>query len=143
MEIIVNILFLLLEFPVRFQTREIPSLGTMEIYQNNTWEKLCSASWDDVEENLTCKAMGYFNNGLNDNGTWYKDIHASNTTIHHNCTSLTHNCMNNSKEKIQSCKGIRPSYIRYRNIAMKSSKYRIIESKVRLAIILRTDCINL
>ena len=109
---------------MRFETEEIPSLGTMQTYKNNTWEKLCTASWDDAEDNLTCMAMGYFNNAYN--GTWYKNTTASNTTVlnttvsngkvsnkialnttvHHNCTALTQKCVNNSNEKLQSCEGI-------------------------------------
>ena len=93
---------------MRFQTAGIPSTGTMEISKNDTWEKLCTGSWDDIEENLTCMAMGYYANydyGPINNGTWYKGANTSNTTTHHDCSSLTQNCMNNSNDKLQFCKG--------------------------------------
>ena len=80
----------------------------MEIYKNKSWEKLCTTRWDDAEVNLTCKAMGYFNNGPDDNGTWFmqKDSNASNATIRYDCTPLTHNCVSNGKGKLQLCEGI-------------------------------------
>lgn len=100
-------MFVWLEFPARFRTEEIPSLGTVEIYENKTWENLCTATWGDVEESLTCMAMGYLYNGSNDNNTWHKDTNTTKTTTHHNCTSLTHSCENKSKEILQSYEGIK------------------------------------
>ena len=88
------------EFPLRLQTKETPSLGTMEIYENDTWKKLCVATWETAEENLTCQAIGYSNSEVYDNST-----STSNTTVHHNCTSLT-NCLNNSDGNFQKCKGM-------------------------------------
>ena len=87
------------EFPLRLQTKETPSLGTMEIYENDTWKKLCMATWETAEENLTCQAIGYSNIDVYDNST------TSNTTVHHNCTSLT-NCPNDSDGNFQKCKGM-------------------------------------
>ncbi|KAL9959877.1 hypothetical protein ACROYT_G033247 [Oculina patagonica] len=85
------------EFPLRFQAKETPSLGTVEIYKNNTWKKLCTATWDTAEENLTCQAIGYSNSEV------YENSSASNTTVHHSCASLT-NCRNNSDGNLQTCK---------------------------------------
>ena len=87
---------------MRFRTKEIPSIGTMEIFKNNTWKKLCTASWDGVESNLTCMEMGY-NNGPID--TWYKGKNVSNTATHLNCASLTQTFTNKSQDKLQVCKG--------------------------------------
>ena len=78
-----------------------PSLGTMEIYKNKTWNKLCTSNWNEDENILTCKAMGYFENSFYDNA-WYNDHNASNAT---SCSSLT-NCINTNKDKLQLCKGI-------------------------------------
>ena len=91
---------------MRFRTEEIPSLGTMEIFKNKTWEKLCTASWNDAEENLTCRAMGYFNNGPNENITGQEGRNGSNSTVHRICKSMTLDCVNNSKDDLQKCKGI-------------------------------------
>ena len=91
---------------MRFRTEEIPSSGSMEINKDNTWEKLCTANWDDAEENLICRAMGYFNNGPNDDSTQQEGTNGSNTTTHRNCTPAIHKCHNNRKEHLQSCKGI-------------------------------------
>ncbi|KAL9959876.1 hypothetical protein ACROYT_G033246 [Oculina patagonica] len=85
------------EFPLRFQAKEIPSFGTMEIYKNNTWKKLCTATWDTAEENLTCQAIGYSNSEVYDNNS------GSNTTVRHSCAPLT-NCLNNSDGNLQTCK---------------------------------------
>ena len=81
-----------------------PSLGTMEIFKNNTWNKLCTPNWNEAENILTCMAMGYFGNSLYDNA-WYNDHNTSNATIRRNCSSLT-NCISRKKEKVQLCKGI-------------------------------------
>lgn len=85
----------------------------MEIYKNNTWQKLCTRSWDKDEENLTCKAIGYSNNGVYDNATWHTDNNnkTSNASIHYNCTTLT-KCDNNSDNEVQLCKG---NFLFYRN----------------------------
>ena len=91
---------------MRFRTEEIPSLGTMEILKNKTWEKLCTASWNDAEENLTCRAMGYFNNGPNENITGQEGRNGSNSTVHRICKSMTLDCVNNSKDDLLKCKGI-------------------------------------
>ena len=93
------------DFPLRFQTGEIPSLGTMEVYNNNTWNKLCTSSWDKDESILTCKAMGYTENDVFDIDTWYNDSNALNVTVGLNCISLT-NCLNKSNGELQLCKGI-------------------------------------
>ena len=83
-----------------------PSLGVMEIYQNSRWQKLCTSSWDKKEENLTCNAMGYSNDGVHGNGKWHTDNNnSSNASIHYNCTTLT-KCGNNINNKVQLCKGI-------------------------------------
>lgn len=93
------------DFPLRFQTGEIPSLGTMEVYNNNTWTKLCTSSWGKDESILTCTAMGYTERDVFDIDTWYNDSNALNVTVGLNCTSLT-NCLNKSNGELQLCKGI-------------------------------------
>ena len=93
------------DFSLRFQTGEIPSLGTMEVYNNNTWNKLCTSSWNKDESILTCKAMGYTENDFFDIDTRHNDSNALNATVGLNCTSLT-NCLNKSNGELQLCKGI-------------------------------------
>ena len=78
----------------------------MEIYKNNTWEKLCSANWDDAEVDLTCRAVGYFNDSPDVNGTWQEGTNGSNATVYRSCTPVIHTCDNNTKDDPQSCKGI-------------------------------------
>ena len=73
----------------------------MEIYKNNTWNKLCTPNWNEDENILTCKAMGYFENSFYNNAR-YKVQNASNATF---CSSLT-NCINKTKDELQLCKGI-------------------------------------
>lgn len=93
------------EFPLRFQSGENPSRGIMEIYTNDSWKKLCTRSWDTGDENLTCEAMGYANNGVHDNGTWYSaSNNASSTSVRYNCTTLTE-CGGNIDNNTQLCKG--------------------------------------
>ncbi|KAJ7323787.1 hypothetical protein OS493_030576 [Desmophyllum pertusum] len=83
----------------------------MKIYKNSTWQQLCTRSWDKDEEHLTCKTMGYSNNGVDDNGTWYTDNNnSSNTSIHHNCSSLT-KCGKNIDNNLQLCKGALAEFI--------------------------------
>ena len=103
---IITMLLFSSDFPLRFQTGEIPSLGTMEVYNNNTWNKLCTSSWDKDESILTCKAMGYTENDVFDIDTWYNDSNALNVTVGLNCTSLLTNCLNKSYGELQLCKGI-------------------------------------
>lgn len=78
-----------------------PSLGTMEIYKNKTWKKLCTPNWNEDDNILTCQAMGYFESRFYHNA-WYNDHNASNAT---SCSSLT-NCINTNKDELQLCKGI-------------------------------------
>lgn len=93
-------------FPLRFQFEENPSRGRMEIYKKGSWERLCTRRGGTDEEDLTCKAMGYTNSGLYDDGAWHGDnSNASNSSIHSNCTSLT-DCKSNVDDKTQLCKGI-------------------------------------
>jgi hypothetical protein len=98
--------FLSSALPLRFrQSGENPSRGIMEIYKKGSWQKLCTKSWETDEENLTCKAMGYSNDGVHDDGKWYSDnSDASNLSIHYNCTTLTE-CGSNIDSKTQLCKG--------------------------------------
>ena len=77
----------------------------MEIFKNNTWENLCTTSWDKHERIQTCMAIGYFEKSGYDKETWYKYSNATNTTIRRNCSSLT-NCLNKNVDKFQLCKGI-------------------------------------
>ncbi|KAL9959666.1 hypothetical protein ACROYT_G033006 [Oculina patagonica] len=76
-------------FPLRFRVGMNPSRGVMEIYKNSSWQKLCTRSWDKDEENLTCKTMGYSNNGVYDNGTWHTEDNTLNASVHYSCTTLT------------------------------------------------------
>ena len=84
-----------------------PSLGKMEIYKNSTWQRLCTSSWNKDEERLTCKAMGYYNDGAYDNSTLHTDDNnTSNASVRYNCTTLT-KCRKMAENKVQSvyCKG--------------------------------------
>ena len=93
------------EFPLRFETEKNPSVGTMKIFSNSSWQKLCTSQWDEADENLTCMAMGYYSNVVYANGTWYPERgNASEMSTHYNCTIPT-TCQNNSEKKQQFCKG--------------------------------------
>ena len=76
----------------------------MEIQKNNNWNELCTPTWNEDENILTCMAMGYFENSFYER---YNDHNTSNATIRRTCSSLT-NCMNTNKKKPQLCKGICP-----------------------------------
>nr|XP_058952666.1 inactive tyrosine-protein kinase 7-like [Pocillopora verrucosa] len=90
------------EFPLRFETEKNPSVGTMEIFSNSSWQKLCTSQWDEADENSTCMAMGYYNNGAND--TWYAERgNATEMSTHYNCTIPTR-CQNDLEKKQQFCK---------------------------------------
>ena len=91
------------EFPLRFETEKNPSVGTMKIFSNSSWQKLCTSQWDEADENSTCMAMGYYNNGAND--TWYAERgNATEMSTHYNCTIPTR-CQNDLEKKQQFCKG--------------------------------------
>ena len=93
------------EFPLRFETEKNPSVGTMKIFSNSSWQKLCTSQWDEADENSTCMAMGYYSNVVYANGTWYPERgNASEMSTHYNCTIPT-TCQNNLKKKQQFCKG--------------------------------------
>ncbi|CAH3155120.1 unnamed protein product [Pocillopora meandrina] len=90
------------EFPLRFETEKNPSVGTMEIFSNSSWQKLCTSQWDEADENSTCMAMGYYNNGAND--TWYAERgSATEMSTHYNCTIPTR-CQSDLEKKQQFCK---------------------------------------
>ncbi|XP_066030697.1 fibroblast growth factor receptor homolog 1-like [Pocillopora verrucosa] len=92
------------EFPLRFETEKNPSVGTMKIFSNSSWQKLCTSQWDEADENSTCMAMGYYSNVVYANGTWYPERgNASEMSTHYNCTIPT-TCQNNLKKKQQFCK---------------------------------------
>ena len=94
-----NFFLIFEEFPLRFETEKNPSVGTMKIFSNSSWQKLCTSQWDEADENSTCMAMGYYNNGAND--TWYAERgNATEMSTHYNCTIPTR-CQN----KQQFCKG--------------------------------------
>ena len=96
------------EFPLRFETEKNPSVGTMKIFSNNSWQKLCTSQWDEADENSTCMAMGYYNNGAND--TWYAERgNATEMSTHYNCTIPTR-CQNDLEKKQQFCKGNNESH---------------------------------
>ena len=91
------------EFPLRFETEKNPSVGTMKIFSNSSWKKLCTSQWDEADENSTCMAMGYYNNGAND--TWYAERgSATEMSTHYNCTIPTR-CQSDLEKKQQFCKG--------------------------------------
>ena len=85
------------EFPLRFETEKNPSVGTMEIFSNSSWQKLCTSQWDDADEIQTCMAMGYY--------TWFAERgNASEMSTHYNC-SIPTTCQSNLGKKQQICKG--------------------------------------
>ncbi|PFX13243.1 Scavenger receptor cysteine-rich domain superfamily protein [Stylophora pistillata] len=91
-------------FPLHFKTENNPSVGRMEIYTNNSRQKLCTSQWNEVDLNSTCMAIGYYNNGVYVNGTWYAERrNTSKTSIYHNCT-IPATCEKNLAKKQQFCK---------------------------------------
>ena len=98
------VLFLPSEFPLRFTTEGNPSVGTMEIYTNSSWQKLCISNWNKAEEDLMCMAMGYSNSSYY--GRWYEDSdNESETSINYNCTTILTKCGEHFSNKLQLCKG--------------------------------------
>ena len=97
--------FLSSVFPLRFKTESNPSAGKMEIYTNSSWKKLCTSTWNKVEVDLTCMAMGYSNSS--DYGRWYEDSgNVSETSTNFNCTTTLTKCEESFSNKLQFCKGI-------------------------------------
>ncbi|PFX13193.1 Hemicentin-2 [Stylophora pistillata] len=91
------------EFPLRFTTEGNPSVGTMEIYTNSSWQKLCISNWNKAEEDLMCMAMGYSNSSYY--GRWYEDSdNESETSINYNCTTILTKCGEHFSNKLQLCK---------------------------------------
>ena len=77
----------------------------MEIYTNSSWKKLCTSTWNKVEVDLTCMAMGYSNSS--DYGRWYEDSgNVSETSTNFNCTTTLTKCEESFSNKLQFCKGI-------------------------------------
>ena len=100
-----NFFLIFKELALRSETEKNPSVGTIKVFSNKSWQKLCTSEWDEADENLTCMAMGYYNNGVYANGTWYAERgNASEMSTHYNCTIPT-TCQNNSEKKQQFCKG--------------------------------------
>nr|XP_058956060.1 vascular endothelial growth factor receptor 3-like isoform X2 [Pocillopora verrucosa] len=90
-------------FPLRFKTESNPSVGTMEIYTNSSWKKLCTSTWNKVEVDLTCMAMGYSNSS--NYGRWYEDSgNLSETSTNFNCTSTLTKCEESFSNRLQFCK---------------------------------------
>ncbi|CAH3133335.1 unnamed protein product, partial [Pocillopora meandrina] len=90
-------------FPLRFRTESNPSLGTMEIHTNSSWKKLCTSTWNKVEVDLTCMAMGYSNSS--DYGRWFEDNgNVSETSTNFNCTTTLTKCEESFSNKLQLCK---------------------------------------
>ncbi|XP_066015708.1 fibroblast growth factor receptor 4-like isoform X2 [Pocillopora verrucosa] len=90
-------------FPLRFKTESNPSVGTMEIYTNSSWKKLCTSTWNKVEVDLTCMAMGYSNSS--NYGRWYEDSgKLSETSTNFNCTSTLTKCEESFSNRLQFCK---------------------------------------
>ena len=97
--------FFLLVFPLRFKTERKPSVGRMEIYSDSIWKKLCTSTWNIVEEDLTCMVMGYSNS--DDYGRWYKESgNVSETSTNFNCTTNLTKCEESFSKKTQFCEGI-------------------------------------
>ena len=77
----------------------------MEIHTNSSWKKLCTSTWNKVEVDLTCMAMGYSNSS--DYGRWYEDSgNVSETSTNFNCTTTLTKCEESFSKKLQFCKGI-------------------------------------
>ena len=77
----------------------------MEIYTNSSWKKLCTSTWNKVEVDLTCMAMGYSNSS--NYGRWYEDSgNLSETSTNFNCTSTLTKCEESFSNRLQFCKGI-------------------------------------
>ena len=77
----------------------------MEIYTNSSWKKLCTSTWNKVEVDLTCMAMGYSNSS--DYGRWYEDRgNVSETSTNFNCTITLTKCEESFSNRLQFCKGI-------------------------------------
>ncbi|XP_066015715.1 fibroblast growth factor receptor 1-A [Pocillopora verrucosa] len=90
-------------FPLRFKTESNPSVGTMEIHTNRSWKKLCTSTWNKVEVDLTCMAMGYSNSS--DYGRWYEDHgNVSETSTNFNCTTTLTKCEESFSKELQFCK---------------------------------------
>nr|XP_058952909.1 vascular endothelial growth factor receptor 3-like [Pocillopora verrucosa] len=93
-------------FPLRFKTERNLSVGTMEIYSDSSWKKLCTSTWNNVEVDLTCMVMGYSNS--DDYGRWYKNSgNVSETSTNFNCTTTLTKCEESFINKSQYCE-VRP-----------------------------------
>ena len=44
------------ELALRSETEKNPSVGTIKVFSNKSWQKLCTSEWDEADENLTCMA---------------------------------------------------------------------------------------
>ncbi|CAH3133327.1 unnamed protein product, partial [Pocillopora meandrina] len=94
---------LLSVFPLRFKTENNPSVGTMEIHTNGSWKKLCTSTWNKVEVDLTCMAMGYSNSS--DYNRWYEDSgNVTETSTNFNCTTTFTKCEESFSNEPQFCK---------------------------------------
>ena len=98
----------------------------MEIHTNSSWKKLCTSTWNKVEVDLTCMAMGYSNSS--DYGRWYEDSgNVSETSTNFNCTTTLTKCEESFSNKLQFCKGINQLCILesvVRSISVCTSYYR-------------------
>ena len=47
------------EGDVRLIGTRVASIGRIEIYNGTQWEILCSESWNNQKEHVTCRQMGY------------------------------------------------------------------------------------
>ncbi|XP_027035864.1 vascular endothelial growth factor receptor 3-like isoform X5 [Pocillopora damicornis] len=75
----------------------------MEIHTNSSWKMLCTSTWNKVEVDLTCMAMGYSNSS--DYGRWYEDSgNVSETSTNFNCTTTLTKCEESFSNKLQFCK---------------------------------------
>ena len=113
----------------------------MEIHTNRSWKKLCTSTWNKIEVDLTCMAMGYFNSS-DYYGRWYEDRgNVSETSTNFNCTTTLTKC-EESFSKSQFCKGINQLCILesvVRSISVFSFVHPILGTLIDLTIISAID----
>ena len=113
----------------------------MEIHTNRSWKKLCTNTWNKVEVDLTCMAMGYSKSS--DYGRWYEDRgNVSETSTNFNCTTTLTTCEESFSKKLQFCKGINQLCILesvVRSISVFSFVHPILGTLIDLIIIPAID----
>ena len=113
----------------------------MEIHTNSSWKNLCTSTWNKVEVDLTCMAMGYSNSS--DYGRWYEDSgNVSETSTNFNCTTTLTKCEESFSNKLQLCKGINQLCILesvVRSLSIFSFVHPILGTLIDLIIIRAVD----